>query len=65
MLRNIAPFVFIINLVLCGPHNHKSKVSTKETIEDGFFTNRDAMHYKDGKHNHEFDHEAVLGLLLL
>lgn len=42
-------------------HKHE-KSSSKERLQDGAYSSRDAHHYKDGEHNVEFDHEAIIGI---
>lgn len=55
------PLFCLVSIVFCSPHNQKFKDGFREKVEDGIFTARDSEHYKDGKHNRDFDHEAVLG----
>lgn len=41
---------------------HKHVHGSKERLEDGTYSPRDAHHHnEDGEHNVEFDHEAILG----
>lgn len=43
-------------------HDHHGH---KERLEDGSFSPRDSHHHGDGgEHNVEFDHEAILGIIL-
>jgi len=42
-----------------GSHNHGG--GQHEKIDDGAFSPRDAHHEVDGKHDHAFDHEAIIG----
>lgn len=50
-------------IVNCGPHTHNKQKDqlTKERELDGAYSPRDYNHYKNGEHNVEFDHEAILG----
>ncbi|KAL0106272.1 hypothetical protein PUN28_016176 [Cardiocondyla obscurior] len=41
-------------------HQH-NKADSNERMEDGAFSPRDAVHYTEGEHHQEFDHEAILG----
>lgn len=41
-------------------HQHSHQTS-KERVEDGGYLPRDHEHMRDGEHNSEFDHEAILG----
>lgn len=61
MLPIAVILIFIFNFVLGVPHTHNSKSGSNEEVEHGFFTPRDSKHYKDGKHESNFDHESVLG----
>ncbi|GFS49632.1 reticulocalbin-2 [Nephila pilipes] len=61
MLSNAIILIFIFNFVSCVPHTHNSKAGSKEEVEHGFFVPRDSNHYKDGRHESNFDHESVLG----
>ncbi|KAG8182677.1 hypothetical protein JTE90_012913 [Oedothorax gibbosus] len=56
----VVAIILIFGYVTCGPHTHK-KSGAKETVEHGAYVPRDSNHFKDGKHDYEFDHEAVLG----
>uniref|UniRef100_A0A4Q8K3B0 Reticulocalbin-3 n=1 Tax=Liphistius thaleban TaxID=1905330 RepID=A0A4Q8K3B0_9ARAC len=53
-------FVFCLWNVLCSPHSHNKVDRTKE-VEDGVYNSRDHIHYQNGEHHSEFDHEAILG----
>lgn len=53
--------LLLSSIVLCSPHNQKLKEGFREKVEDGIYSARDSDHYKGGKHNRDFDHEAVLG----
>ena len=55
----------VLSLVHAGvpkqPHSHQHQHS-KERVEDGSHSPRDAHHYDEGgEHHSEFDHEAILG----
>ena len=41
-----------------GNHGHGGQ---REKVDDGAFSPRDAHHEVDGKHDHAFDHEAIIG----
>ncbi|CAL1273633.1 unnamed protein product [Larinioides sclopetarius] len=61
MLSKTTAFIFVLSFVGCVPHTHKYKSGSKETVEHGSYVPRDSGHYKEGKHDHDFDHESVLG----
>ncbi|XP_013773858.1 reticulocalbin-2-like isoform X1 [Limulus polyphemus] len=47
-----------------SPHSHiqsKGQKLHREREEDGSFSPSDYHHYKEGKHQSEFDHEAIIG----
>ncbi|KAL7633277.1 UNVERIFIED_CONTAM: hypothetical protein RMT77_016382 [Armadillidium vulgare] len=46
---------------VCSSHTHHLHDPHKEREEDGARSPRDHEHYKDGDHNADFDHEAILG----
>lgn len=56
----VLPLVCVLGLAICGPQNHKKNLN-KETFDDALIFPRDGDHYKDGKHDHSFDHESILG----
>ncbi|XP_054708745.1 reticulocalbin-2-like [Uloborus diversus] len=60
MILKFLMIAFFVTCVMCGPHSHKSSGS-KESVENVASVPRGNNHYKDGKHNYEFDHESVLG----
>lgn len=59
--------VFALHTSLCQSatthkHGHSMGTGSKERLEDGSYSPRDAHHHgEDGEHNVEFDHEAILG----
>jgi hypothetical protein len=54
MGRIIIGTFLLLPMIVCNPRLYEPN---KERIEDGFLSS----HYKNGEHNNEFDHEAVLG----
>ncbi|GBM73104.1 Calumenin-A [Araneus ventricosus] len=61
MLSKTTALILVLSFVGCVPHTHKNKAGSKETVEHGSYVPRDSGHYKEGKHDYEFDHESVLG----
>lgn len=61
MYIRLFAFLYFLSVGNCGPHSQKLKDGSKEKVEDGIYVSRDSKHYKDGEHNFDFDHEAVLG----
>ncbi|XP_015928900.1 reticulocalbin-2 [Parasteatoda tepidariorum] len=58
MLRSIILALLLTELVISGPHTYKSKKGSKETLDE---SSSFKLHFKDGQHNNEFDHESILG----
>lgn len=58
----VAIFVFLSIWNVDAATTHKHVHGSKERLEDGTYSPRDAHHHgEDGEHNVEFDHEAILG----
>lgn len=52
---NLLLFIIILtSFINCSPHVHQRN---QERVEDGW----QSIHYKDGEHHDEYDHEAILG----
>lgn len=45
-------------------HKH-DKYDSKERLKDGIFRSHDAHHYENSQHNVQFDHEAIIGKLII
>lgn len=61
--------IILLNIIhlISSATTHKHVISSptddnKERLIDGVYKSRDSHHYdKDGEHNIEFDHEAIIG----
>ncbi|KAK4324361.1 hypothetical protein Pmani_004988 [Petrolisthes manimaculis] len=60
-MKVVAVMVLMVATVGVKAHTHHLHNTHKEREEDGSRTPRDHDHYVEGKHNTEFDHEAILG----
>ena len=67
--QNLIIFVLALHIVSSFggvPHSHNHKGSgAGERASDGAFSPRDHEHMVDGEHDSAFDHEAILGELLI
>uniref|UniRef100_A0A7G3AW35 Reticulocalbin-3 n=1 Tax=Lutzomyia longipalpis TaxID=7200 RepID=A0A7G3AW35_LUTLO len=56
-------FISAMGFVVVSPattHKH-TQGGSKERMEDGSYSPRDAHHFEGGVHQNEFDHEAIIG----
>lgn len=67
--KTVLALVFISQLTFevtpASPAHIHSHHLTKEREEDGSFISRDHNHISNGEHRTEFDHEAILGKVIL
>lgn len=53
----------LLNCASAAVHSHS--IDTVERESDGSYRARDYDHYNEGRHNAEFDHEAILGVVFI